>query len=117
MEKQYGFYFDADRCVLCRACEVACKAARNIEPGIKWMRVIDIWGGVYPNVTRTFFALACMHCGKPTCINEMRMVSSSLTGTSAPVTTVAGSASRHVLMVCPNLVRTASCRCVISVPG
>jgi anaerobic dimethyl sulfoxide reductase subunit B (iron-sulfur subunit) len=68
MAKQCGFYFDADRCVLCRACEVACKAANNMEPGIKWMRVVEIWGGVYPNVTRAFFALACMHCGKPPCI-------------------------------------------------
>jgi Fe-S-cluster-containing dehydrogenase component len=34
---------------------------------VKWRRVIDIWGGVYPNVTRTFFSLACMHCGKPAC--------------------------------------------------
>jgi anaerobic dimethyl sulfoxide reductase subunit B (iron-sulfur subunit) len=68
MTKQYGFCFDADKCVLCRACEVACKAANNVEPGIKWMRVVEIWGGVYPNVTRAFFTLACMHCGKPTCV-------------------------------------------------
>ena len=68
MARQYGFYFDADRCVQCRACEVACKSVRNIEPGINWMRVVDIWGGVYPNVTRDFFTLACMHCGKPACI-------------------------------------------------
>lgn len=68
MTKQYGFYFDADRCVQCRTCEVACKSVRNIEPGIKWMRVVEIWGGVYPNVTTDFFALACMHCGKPACI-------------------------------------------------
>jgi anaerobic dimethyl sulfoxide reductase subunit B (iron-sulfur subunit) len=32
------------------------------------MRLVEIWGGVYPNVTRGFFALACMHCGKPACI-------------------------------------------------
>ena len=68
MAKQCGFYFDVNRCVLCRACEVACKAVHNIGPGVKWMRLVDIWGGVYPNVTRAFFALACMHCGKPTCI-------------------------------------------------
>jgi anaerobic dimethyl sulfoxide reductase subunit B (iron-sulfur subunit) len=68
MAKQYGFYFDADRCVQCRTCEVACKSMRNIEPGIKWRRVVDIWGGVYPNVTRAFFSLACMHCGRPACI-------------------------------------------------
>ena len=68
MANQYGFYFDADRCVLCRACEVACKSARSVEPGIKWMRLVEIWAGAYPDVTRDFFALACMHCGKPTCV-------------------------------------------------
>ena len=68
MARQYGFYFDADKCVLCRACEVACKAVHNIEPGIEWIRVVEIWDGVYPNVTRDFFALACMHCDKPACI-------------------------------------------------
>ena len=68
MTNQYGFYFDADRCVQCRTCEVACKSVHNIEPGTKWRRVVETWRGVYPNVTRTSFSLACMHCGKPTCI-------------------------------------------------
>jgi anaerobic dimethyl sulfoxide reductase subunit B (iron-sulfur subunit) len=68
MAKQYGFYFDADRCVQCRTCEVACKSTRNVEPRVKWRRVVEIWGGHYPNVTRAFFSLACMHCGKPPCI-------------------------------------------------
>lgn len=68
MAKQYRFYFDADRCVQCRTCEVACKSVRDVEPGMKWRRVIDIWDGAYPNVTRTFFSLACMHCGEPACI-------------------------------------------------
>ena len=67
MAKQYGFYFDADRCVRCRTCEVACKSVHNMAPGIRWRRVIEIWGGVYPNVTRVFFSLACLHCGKPAC--------------------------------------------------
>ena len=68
MAKQYGFYFDADRCVQCRTCELACKSVRDVEPGMKWMRVVEIWSGVYPDITRDFFALACMHCGKPACI-------------------------------------------------
>jgi len=68
MAKQYGFYFNADRCVQCRTCELACKAVRNIEPGIKWMQVVEIWRGIYPDITRDFFALACMHCAKPACI-------------------------------------------------
>ncbi|MGD2065237.1 MAG: 4Fe-4S binding protein [Dehalococcoidia bacterium] len=32
------------------------------------MRVVEVWGGVYPDLTRCFFALACMHCAKPACI-------------------------------------------------
>jgi anaerobic dimethyl sulfoxide reductase subunit B (iron-sulfur subunit) len=68
MAKQYGFYFDADRCVQCRTCEVTCKSVRNIEPGIRWRRVVEIWGGVYPNVTRASLSLACLHCGKPACM-------------------------------------------------
>jgi len=68
MAKQYGFYYDVDRCVQCRTCETACKSIRNVEPGLKWRRVVETWGGEFPNVTRTFFSLACMHCGKPACL-------------------------------------------------
>jgi len=67
MSKQYGFYYDAGRCIQCRTCEVACKSTHNTEPGVKWRRVLETWNGEYPNVTRTFFSLACMHCEKPAC--------------------------------------------------
>jgi anaerobic dimethyl sulfoxide reductase subunit B (iron-sulfur subunit) len=68
MAEQYGFYFDADRCVQCRACETACKSSHDIEPGPRWRQVIDIWEGEVPQVTRNFFSLACMHCRRPACI-------------------------------------------------
>ncbi len=68
MSEQYGFYFDETRCIQCRTCELACKSAHNVEPGVKWRRVIETWGGNYPDVTRTFFSLACMHCEKPACV-------------------------------------------------
>jgi anaerobic dimethyl sulfoxide reductase subunit B (iron-sulfur subunit) len=68
MSKQYGFYYDSTRCVQCRTCEVACKGTHNIEPGVQWRRVIETWKGAYPNVTRVFFSLACMHCEKPACV-------------------------------------------------
>jgi anaerobic dimethyl sulfoxide reductase subunit B (iron-sulfur subunit) len=67
MLKQYGFYYDADRCIQCRTCEVACKGAHDLEPGVKLRRVIETWEGEYPDVTRTFLSLACMHCEKPAC--------------------------------------------------
>jgi anaerobic dimethyl sulfoxide reductase subunit B (iron-sulfur subunit) len=67
MSKQYGFYYDADRCIQCRTCEVACKSVHNTEPEVKWRRVTETWDGDYPNVTRAFFSLACMHCNEPAC--------------------------------------------------
>ena len=35
MERQYGFYFDSDRCVQCHACEVACKSWNELELGMQ----------------------------------------------------------------------------------
>ena len=67
MAKQYGFYFDSDRCIQCRTCEVACSSIHNNEPEMKWRKVIEVWSGKFPDVTRTFFSRACMHCGKPAC--------------------------------------------------
>ena len=67
MVKQYAFFFDSDRCIQCRTCEVACLSMHNIEPGTKWRRVIEIWSGEFLAIIRTFFSLACMHCSKPAC--------------------------------------------------
>lgn len=68
MSIQYGFYYDASRCIQCRTCELACKSAHDTEPGVKWRRVTETWGGKYPDITRTFFSLACMHCENPACV-------------------------------------------------
>ena len=67
MSEQYGFYFDEGRCIQCRTCEVACKTTRNVELGVSWRRVIDIWEGKFPDIKRKFLSLACMHCEKPAC--------------------------------------------------
>jgi anaerobic dimethyl sulfoxide reductase subunit B (iron-sulfur subunit) len=67
MPKQYGFYLEIDKCVECHACEVACKAANNVELGVSWRRVVTLWGGQFPNITNETVSLACMHCGDPAC--------------------------------------------------
>ncbi len=69
MERQYGFYFDSDRCVQCHACEVACKSWNELELGTKWRRVADIWAGQFPNVTNKTVSISCMHCGRPACVD------------------------------------------------
>jgi anaerobic dimethyl sulfoxide reductase subunit B (iron-sulfur subunit) len=67
MPGQYGFFFDADRCIMCHACELACKGTRGLEPGVQWRQVVEIWQGEFPAVTRTFVSLSCLHCAEPPC--------------------------------------------------
>ncbi len=68
MTKQYGFWVEVDRCTKCWSCQVACKAWKGIDAGtVNLRRVLDIWSGTFPNVTRTFLSLSCMHCGDPAC--------------------------------------------------
>jgi anaerobic dimethyl sulfoxide reductase subunit B len=68
MAKQYGFYFDTDRCVQCHACAVACKSWNGIQAGIRWRRVLDVWQGQFPKVTNQTISYSCMHCEKPACV-------------------------------------------------
>jgi len=68
MSKQYGFYYDPERCVRCRTCETACKSSHDVEPGVQWRKVSETWKGKYPGVIRTYFSLACMHCEDPACV-------------------------------------------------
>ena len=68
MAKQYGFYMDTERCIKCWACEVACKQWNGIEAGtIARRKVHEVTSGTFPNVTRTFVSMSCMHCGEPAC--------------------------------------------------
>jgi len=67
MAKQYGFYLEIDKCAQCHACDVACKAANNVDLGASLRRVIAIWSGQFPNVTFETLSLSCMHCGDPAC--------------------------------------------------
>ena len=67
MSKQLGLVFDAERCVQCHACEIACKSLHNVELGLRWRRVVGVFHGHYPNVTTRGISLGCMHCGDPAC--------------------------------------------------
>jgi len=68
MKKQYSFSFDADKCLKCWACELACQQWRGIKPGtVKLRQVTEVTRGSYPNVRRVFLSLSCRHCAKPPC--------------------------------------------------
>jgi anaerobic dimethyl sulfoxide reductase subunit B (iron-sulfur subunit) len=69
MSKQYGFYFDSNRCIKCWSCEIACLQWHGIKAGtVKYRRVVEVTTGMFPDVTRTFLSLSCMHCAKAPCI-------------------------------------------------
>jgi anaerobic dimethyl sulfoxide reductase subunit B len=69
LKTRYGFYFDADRCIKCKSCEIACKQWKNIPAGtIKLRRVEEVNSGTFPDVQRHFLSLSCRHCAKPACI-------------------------------------------------
>ncbi len=69
MSNEYGISFIQGKCVQCRACEVACKSWRDVQFGIKWRSVKNIWQGNYPDVKLTSASIGCMHCTEPACID------------------------------------------------
>jgi anaerobic dimethyl sulfoxide reductase subunit B len=69
LKTQYTFYFDPDRCIKCRACEVACQQWKGIKAGTyKLRRVEEVTTGTFPEVKRRFFSISCRHCAKAPCI-------------------------------------------------
>jgi anaerobic dimethyl sulfoxide reductase subunit B (iron-sulfur subunit) len=66
---QFGFYIDTDRCVGCHACELACASTHGLEPGLRWRKVLDVWDGSFPEVSRRSFSISCMQCEKPSCLD------------------------------------------------
>ncbi len=77
MTKQLGWYFDAQACIGCKACEIACKDAHDLPIGIRWRHVWDYGGGTWAQedgflVPRGVFtyhvSTACMHCLEPACM-------------------------------------------------
>ncbi len=66
--KQHGFYFNADRCIGCHACESACSEKNDLPPHIAFRSVGYVEGGSYPAYTRLNISMACNHCDDPVCL-------------------------------------------------
>ena len=66
--KQHGFYFNADNCIACHACEAAC-SEKNDNPGhIAFRSVGFVESGTYPAYQRINISMACNHCDDPVCL-------------------------------------------------
>ena len=68
MPEEYIILFNANKCTGCHGCEAACKSWRNVELGVAWRRVDNLWYGRYPCVKSASLSLACMHCIEPACV-------------------------------------------------
>lgn len=66
--KQHGFYFNADNCIACHACESACSEKNDLSPHLAFRSVGYVEGGTYPDYRRLNVSMACNHCDDPVCL-------------------------------------------------
>lgn len=66
--KQHGFFFDADNCTGCHACETACSEKNDTPAHIAFRSVGYVEGGTYPDYQRINISMACNHCDDPVCL-------------------------------------------------
>lgn len=66
--KQHGFYFTADNCIACHACESACSEKNDLPAHLAFRAVGYVEGGTYPAYTRLNISMACNHCDDPVCL-------------------------------------------------
>ncbi len=66
--KQHGFYFNADNCIACHACESACSEKNDVPAHLAFRSVGFVEGGTYPDYRRINISMACNHCDNPVCL-------------------------------------------------
>ncbi len=66
--KQHGFYFNADNCIACHACESACAEKNDTPAHLAFRSVGYLEGGTFPSFARLNISMACNHCDDPVCL-------------------------------------------------
>jgi formate dehydrogenase iron-sulfur subunit len=66
--EQYRFHFNMTKCIGCRSCEIACNEQNGNPTDIRWRRIGEIEGGVYPNTSRHYLSMGCNHCLDADCL-------------------------------------------------
>ncbi len=66
--KQHGFYFNADHCIACHACESACSEKNELPAHLAFRAVGYVEGGTWPDYRRLNLSMACNHCDDPVCL-------------------------------------------------
>lgn len=60
MFKRVGFLFNAEQCIGCKACEIACKNENQTPSNIKWRKVYQV-------NSELLLSVSCYHCDNPEC--------------------------------------------------
>lgn len=73
-----GFYLNADECIGCKTCVMACKDVHNLPVGVSYRRVYNLAGGswdenenhvpVPKGIYSYSISISCNHCKEPSCI-------------------------------------------------
>jgi Fe-S-cluster-containing dehydrogenase component len=75
---RWGMVIDLDRCTACQGCVTACHQENNVPPSdpalagehrsIRWIDMMPLAEGEYPNATLSVLPVMCQHCERPPCI-------------------------------------------------
>jgi formate dehydrogenase iron-sulfur subunit len=66
--EQYRFHFNMTKCIGCRSCEVACNEQNGNPADLRWRRIGEIEGGVWPDTERWYLSMGCNHCLSADCL-------------------------------------------------
>lgn len=67
MGHQKSFLFDPNRCLGCRACQMACAVNHDLPPGVFLRQVMDIEFVKEDYVVKYYLSSSCNHCENPEC--------------------------------------------------
>lgn len=67
MAKQWVFIHNAEKCVGCKACEMACKNENQVSDSPRWRRVYTLKEDAFGSIQRSYMSLGCNHCDAPEC--------------------------------------------------
>ncbi|ACL04217.1 4Fe-4S dicluster domain-containing protein [Desulfatibacillum aliphaticivorans] len=66
---KYVLLQEAKKCIGCHACEVACKANKELPPGPRLCQVMEVGPRMTGDLARSsHIFMPCYHCEKPWCI-------------------------------------------------